>query len=361
MRALFWAALALGFALRLQAALAAGGLRPDEKHRYLPIARSLRDGGGFAIAGRPTAQCMPLWPMVLAAWPEAFEPRLLNALLSTACLPMAWLVARRLGGTRVAAAVLVALAVDLDHRPLAGSVLIEPLFTLLLLAFSRAWLERRTLAAAGLCGLCALARPEAFLFPLALAAWTREWRRPAALLCGVVLALAPWVARNALVWGAFVPFTTTRGITLVSAMNPGEEKLPFRSRGQGRAPEWREGLPLPAERGEVRNDRELSRRAERYALDHPGSALKITLAKAVLLWTPFQRKGASAVYAIAVVLAWWGIFRRVRLSAPLVAPLLCVMTFVGLAFLAIPRYRAPYHFAMYVVAAASVLSGKART
>ncbi|NJN14196.1 MAG: hypothetical protein HC813_00575 [Planctomycetes bacterium] len=81
-------------------------------------------------------------------------------------------------------------------------------------------------------------------------------------------------------------------------------------------------------------------------------ALGITAAKAALLLTPMQRKATSAVYALATILAWVALLRRkVRFQLPLVAPLLAVMLFVGLLFLAIPRYRAPYDPFVFLVAA----------
>ena len=56
----------LGAALRFWFAATAGELRDDER-RFLEIRRSLREGEGFSIAGRPTAQTMPLWPGRAAA------------------------------------------------------------------------------------------------------------------------------------------------------------------------------------------------------------------------------------------------------------------------------------------------------
>ena len=92
-----------------------------------------------------------------------------------------------------------------------------------------------------------------------------------------------------------------------------------------------------------------------FAIAHPGDALSITAAKAMLLWTPVQRKGNAVVYALATLLAWWAIARGVRFRTPLVGPLLAVMTFVGLVFLAIPRYRAPYHPYVFMLAAAALV------
>lgn len=350
-----WALVLLGAALRFWFAIDAEELRDDERFRYAEVASHLRRGEGFRIAGEPTAQTMPLWPLVLSVLPAGLKPHLLSALLATAALPLAWLLARRLADERVALLALGLLAIDLDQAKLGGTILTEPLFTLLLLGFALLWVGGRTLAAAVLLGLATLARPEAFLVPFALALWTREWRRPALLLAGVVLAVTPWAVRNARTFGAFVPFTTTGGITLNSGMNETEAALPFRKRGQARGKRFKHALVMARERTEVQDDRELGRQAVAYAVEHPGAALSITAAKAVLLWTPVQRKGTSFVYALATLLCGWALVRRVRFRTPLIGPLLCVMTFVGLVFLAIPRYRAPYHPYVFLLAAAGVV------
>ncbi|MHC4973645.1 MAG: hypothetical protein ACYTG3_15070 [Planctomycetota bacterium] len=345
--------LVLGCALRFYLAYDSGELRDDEKYRYLEIASNLRDGHGFAIRGHPTAQAMPLWPAALALWP--LKAHYLNAILSTLALPLAWLLARRLAGPRVAFVVLCLMAVDLDQAVLGGSALTEPLLTVLLLLFALAWAHARTLPAAVALGLAVLTRPEVFLLPFMLALFLRQWKRPAILLAAVVIAIAPWTIRNAVTLRAFVPFTTMGGVTLRAGMNPEEEKLPFRKRGQSRGMKFRSGTELAETGSEVAYSREMAGDALRYAWNNPGSALTLVAAKAMLLWTPVQRKGTSAVYALAVLFAWWALIRRVRFKPALVGPLLCVMTLVGLMFLAIPRYRAPYHAYVFLLAAAAVV------
>lgn len=350
-----WASipLVLGCALRFYLAWDAGELRDDEKYRYLEIAANLRGGHGFAIRGHPTAQAMPLWPAALAVWP--LKAHYLNALLSTLALPLAWLLARRLAGVRVAFVVVCLMAVDLDQAVLGGSALTEPLLTVLLLAFALAWAYGRTLPAAVALGLAALTRPEVFLLPFAFALFSRDWKRPAVLLAAVAIAITPWTIRNASTLRAFVPFTTMGGVTLRAGMNPEEEQLPFRKKGQSRGMKFRSGVELAETGTEVAYSREMAGAALRYAWDNPGSALTLVAAKAMLLWTPVQRKGTSAVYALAVILAWWALIKRVRFKPALVGPLLCVMTLVGLTFLAIPRYRAPYHAYVFLVAAGGVV------
>ncbi|MHC4817900.1 MAG: hypothetical protein ACYTF8_07580 [Planctomycetota bacterium] len=349
--------LVLGCALRFYLAYDSGELRDDEKYRYLEIASNLRDGHGFAIRGHPTAQAMPLWPAALALWP--LKAHYLNALLSTLALPLAWLLARRLAGPRVAFVVLCLMAVDLDQAALGGSALTEPLLTVLLLLFALAWAHGRTLPAAIALGLAVLTRPEVFLLPFALAIFRREWKRPAILLAAVVIAITPWAIRNAVTLRAFVPFTTMGGVTLRAGMNPEEEKLPFRKRGQSRGMKFRSGVELAETGTEVAYSREMTGDALRYARENPGSALTLTAAKAMLLWTPVQRKGTSAVYALAILAAWWALIKRVRFRPALVGPLLCVMTLVGLTFIAIPRYRAPYHAYVFLLAAGGVVRERA--
>jgi hypothetical protein len=90
-----------------------------------------------------------------------------------------------------------------------------------------------------------------------------------------------------------------------------------------------------------------------FARERPAAAAGIVMSKLVQLWTPLQRKGTSAVYALATLLAWWAVWRRVRFARPLVGPMLVVMTLVGVMFLAIPRYRAPYHPCVFLLAAAA--------
>jgi len=347
------ACLVVGCALRFYFAWDAEELRDDEKFRYIEIADHLRQGDGFLIAGNPTAQAMPLWPCALALWP--LKPHYLNAILSSLTLVLAWLLARRLAGAKTALVVLALMAVDLDQASLGGSALTEPLFTVLLLSFGLSWALGKTLPAAGLLGLATLTRPEAFLVPLAMALFGREWKRPLVLLAGVVVAVAPWAIRNAAMFDAFVPFTTTGGITLHAGMNEMEMDLAFRRRGQGRGAHYKHALVMARERTEVSDDRELSRQAVAYAREHPRDALSITAAKAMLLWTPVQRKGKSAVYALAILFAWWGLIRRRRFTPPLVGPMLLVMTFVGLMFLAIPRYRAPYDVFVFLLAAGAIV------
>lgn len=118
-----------------------------------------------------------------------------------------------------------------------GYLLTENLFcvtVLLALVASTEWLKTprpgRAIGVGLLWGLASLTRPTALPIPLLVAAWAwgplgltvksaDRTRQVALLMLGVVLALAPWTIRNAIVLREFVPVTTGGGRTLLDANN----------------------------------------------------------------------------------------------------------------------------------------------
>ena len=75
----------------------------------------------------------------------------------------------------------------------------------------------------------------------------------------------------------------------------------------------------------------------------------------MLTFTPLQRKGQSFVYALATLAFWWVVARRAGPRTPLAWAAVAVMLFVCVAFLALPRYRAPYHAFFFLVAFAPLV------
>lgn len=118
-----------------------------------------------------------------------------------------------------------------------GYLLTESLFCVTVLAALLAsveWLKSprpgRALGSGLLWGLACLTRPTAMPLPLVVALWVwaplglivsspERLRQVAALGLGVVLTIAPWTIRNAIVLRAFVPITTGGGRTLLDANN----------------------------------------------------------------------------------------------------------------------------------------------
>jgi len=238
-RRLLPAALALGLLAR--GLLLAGPLRSgalDDPDGYLPLARSLAAGAGFAIDGRPTAYRPPLYPMVLAplAWSlggrVAWGVAGLHLALGAGTIALTALAGRRWGLTRAGAG-LAALVVALDPVLVSQgrSVMTETLAAFLA-AWSLAALGRpglRGAAAGGLIlGLAGLCRPSALAVAglTALAAalappGDRRHRltRAIVLAAAAALPLCPWAARNALALGRPVWSTTHGGYTLYLANN----------------------------------------------------------------------------------------------------------------------------------------------
>ena len=105
-----WAIIILALLLRA-AVMARGTDRFDDPDNYLPMARSLASGEGFALRGRPTAYRPPLYPLILAplaAGRDAWIPwgiALLHLGLGAGTVGMAAVAAERFGLSRVRAMV----------------------------------------------------------------------------------------------------------------------------------------------------------------------------------------------------------------------------------------------------------------
>jgi len=213
--------------------------RLEDPDNYLPLARSLVDGRGFSINGRPTAYRPPLYPLVLAPLVAALGDRVdygvgvLHLALGAGTVVLTWSAARRWGlppGAAVVAATVVACDPVLVAQ--GRSVMTETLAAFLtaatLSALARPGLTGVTLGGV-LFGLGSLCRPSilpaAVLTAVAALAtsggsWRLRLERAAVLLLATALTLAPWAARNAAAVGEPVWTTTHGGYTLYLANNP---------------------------------------------------------------------------------------------------------------------------------------------
>ena len=248
------AVLALGFGLRVHAALTPPADVGNDAAAYMTIAEALYETGRY---GSPSQASPNDWspgaPLLYGAvykltggvHPEA--ARLLLALLGLGTLVLTYLIARRLAGpvAGLVAALLAATYPAFIENT--GRLLAEPvaLFWLpaAMLAFlwasdgGRVW---RWLLPGALLGLTTLTRPEylPFVAVLAVLALARvAWRHPeswraglpggiaaaALLTLAFCAALAPWTARNYLVLDRFVPVTTGGGKALfIATYLPGD-------------------------------------------------------------------------------------------------------------------------------------------
>jgi hypothetical protein len=241
--------LGLALLLRLFALLLAWGIEPaGDPQNYLRLAHNLLAGEGLALPRSaigpepvPTALFPPVLPLLLAAVGlvaplNAATLCIVNTLID--CIA-AWLIVRLAGqigapraGVPAALAYLIWPSIAL-MSPLAykeGLVVAQILATLVALFNQAARPGFRWAIASGLCaGALLLTQPAlAALLPLLFLAgasqfqnWRRWWQ--ASIVAGVValLIMLPWWIRNALIFGQFVPLTSSGGLALWEGAHPG--------------------------------------------------------------------------------------------------------------------------------------------
>jgi 4-amino-4-deoxy-L-arabinose transferase-like glycosyltransferase len=212
---------------------------------------NLLAGKGFAIAFHgpeaPTAAFGPVQPFVLAAIHRVFGVGFLSILVVLLVRAMAhggtafcaYLVARRTMASRAAVLASVAVACDpllmafaanpghLDCRATISLPLMMLAIWSCAIARERPRLSS-ALVAGVMIGLASLSEAQFVLFTLpaaAVIAGATETARGrtstvAIIILGVLLATAPWVLRNAIVFHRFVPMRSATGLVLWAGNNP---------------------------------------------------------------------------------------------------------------------------------------------
>lgn len=161
----------------------------------------------------------------------------------------------------------------------------------------------------------ALTRPTAMmwiplmlLWPICLPQpWHIRWRCVAFLVVGLALLFAPWVVRNYLVFGEFIPVASLGGVGIWAGNNPlsaGGGMLPDeRTWGEG-APEWGwagwEGL------SEAESSRRFAERGLAWIRQNPLAFVLLVPRKLLRLWSPtsfgvqFSRQASPLLTALAL-------------------------------------------------------------
>ena len=402
--------LLLGAALRV-GLLASEGIHGDER-RPFAIAASAARGEGFRYCNQyfpfcgpgndTTAMLGPVPGLLFAAHIALFGEHAvasivaLQLLLGLATGACAHALARELFGSARAGVLASLLCVGYPH--LARLELFpreETLFSFLLalgvwLAVRGVARERAALlaAAGAVLGLASLTRAALLWYPplLALALLLalrgplgRRARCAAALLAAFAAVLAPWVARNARAFDAFVPGTTLTGYNLYRH-NHILERAPYLRYVRGA--EGRDALAkLVARRSDLRGDENEAAmdrvyREEALAIirAHPGRYLALALWRAAPLFTdagvyasglsPFWQLVALAnlvLLALASASVWQ--HRAWRSPALLCVVLLILYNTAGhMAVNARLRYTVPVMPLVIVLAAERIaaLAGRAR-
>src|SRR3954467_2627659 len=204
---------------------------------YSWVGSALAMGDGYTFLGHTTAHWPPGYPVLLAGVYKVFGADTANALIANAVLgaltvPLAYLIGLKALGRPAAIAAAALLAVMPGQILIADVAIAETFYTFELVGFLAVALslERRprTFVVLGIvAGLAALTRGEGFLFPLlviglwgARGAMRRAWRDTAIVAVVMLLTVAPWTIRNAIVVHGLVPVATNASATLWSGHNP---------------------------------------------------------------------------------------------------------------------------------------------
>jgi 4-amino-4-deoxy-L-arabinose transferase-like glycosyltransferase len=369
----------------------------EDPDNYLPLARSLAEGRGFEILGKPTAYRPPLYPLILApgvAGLGAFKDwwvRGLHLVLGAGTTALTALAARRWGlsDRRVAVASLI-VALDPVLVVQSRAVMTET-FAAFLMAAALASVadarETRGSILAGLAlGLAALCRPStlpaAGLMILASLAGPGRFRRrlvrASQIAMITLLALLPWGVRNLFVFGELVLTTTHGGYTLALANNPEYYDAVLNS-PRGRVwsgPSQRSWTVRISQKttgmSEPDADRTLRREAIRLMRERPLSFLKASAARLARFWGlapsesvyPVWLRAATAVWTIPLwVLLGIGTLRRESWRWPRVSALMVIVALTGVhtVFWTDLRMRAPIVPAIALIAASAGKLSSRRT
>lgn len=204
---------------------------PDEAD-YLQLARHLVTCGNYTMDGAtPTAYRPPAYPLFLAGGLgmglSMTALRIANAATLLACMALLYRLLRPTNPGQARLAVLLVMAYPVlfytactFYPQIPATV---PLLAAVWLLFGDRPASAHRALLAGIClGAAALMVPAlAYVTAFTgLFVWAREWSfrtlRQALLTgCGAALILAPWVLRNAQVFGRFIPLSTNSGVNLI--------------------------------------------------------------------------------------------------------------------------------------------------
>ena len=346
----------------------------DDTLIYWQLAGAIRAGSAYAVDQFGIlhhALRTPGYPVFLAACravlgdASTLAPRLVQAVLGAACVPLVWLLTRRVWpDQRSAALVAAGLAAFEPYWAATSALLLSeavfvPLMLVMLCALAREWPPRGEVLAwrdllspiGASAGLAILVKPSwALAPPLFLLAWVIAERSRRSIVGAavfasvVVVVMIPWWARNARVFDRFVPTALWAGASLYDGLNPeadGSSDMRFLAR-----PEFRS-------LGEVEQDETLRQEALTFAREHPTRVLRLAIVKAARYWSPWPNASefraswsnlASAAVTLPlfalVAIGAWDHRREVRALVLLGGPLAYFFA-LHLVFVSSIRYRIP--------------------
>lgn len=353
------------------------GLVVDEQY-FHRVANFVSDGLGFispaafdAGSHLPSAEKPPLYPLLLAAesklgFSSFHAHRLLGPLLGMATIVLLALVAKRIGGPRLALLTAALTAVDPVLWKWDSHVLSEPLYgpllALLLLAAYAAGdrpTVKRFAVLGGVIGLAGLTRPEALFFaPLLILLFGVRLRRGAllplvAMCTACAIVVSPWVIRNWIAFGR--PLMSNQSAETIAGAN-----CPTTYYGIGIG-FWDVTCIRPV--GTVLQneaDRSAAQKATalRYARRHLGRVPIVLAARVGRTWGFFRPVATGVDKAVAWILLLLGLpglvlLRRRRAPVAILLLPAAVVTIASMLSFGWLRYRFGADLALTVLAAAT--------
>jgi 4-amino-4-deoxy-L-arabinose transferase-like glycosyltransferase len=356
-----------------------GEYRPrDDAAQWQRAAQNFLNGRGLIVNEDLKAYRTPLPGLYIAAIYTVFGPsvravQITNVVLGVFTVWLVYDLVRRSFG--IIPARWSALCVSLYPLLLfyTGTLFSEILGIMLLaLALWLVWLLRNKSAiwfapVGVVLGLAALTRQTAFPIAVFIALWTlvgcqaARWLRrlaPALVILSFVgLTLTPWVVRNYLVLGKFVPFTSQAGLSLWIANNPladGTGGGGKSGRG-GKVPLIPEVEALP----EVELGAAYQKLAVQFIREDPLRFAQLVLYRLLYFWhLGYHGEGRAeiaflVIYLPMLSLAALGIWRGWRLNRDAILLLLVMpitLTVVHMVYLPAGRYRLPAEMALCMIA-----------
>lgn len=269
---------------------------------------------------RPPAYTYLLSVIYLVSGGSYLAPRIFNVMLGLISIVLMYRLAKRLFGSGVGLVTAALMATYWGFIYYEGEVNDPAVFVFLLpcLLFSlyrwkRGWSVKWIVLAGLITGCYALMRPNILLYGPVMAVWLLwvAWREKrmkaaaaawAALACATALTIAPVTIRNYVVSGEFVPISTYFGENLhignsdyadgYTSWTPYLQQL----EGSGQFSVWEYDRIVRGLGREVGNEKlthsEASnifmRKALEWVSTHKWAALRLTVKKALLFWSPWE-------------------------------------------------------------------------
>lgn len=170
----------------------------------------------------------------------------------------------------------------------------------------------------------------------------------------IILTLAPWVARNYIVHGKFVPLSTLGGPVFYM----GNNSLANGSSSGCLAQNYIEMCAKTAHMTEYEKDRTFFKEGIKALKDNPKRIPKLIVKKILVHWAPFE--GGFSIfnpyYAVILLFGAIGIlfFRKRSLEENALLIILLSSTVVAIVTVGDPRYRYPYESLLIIFAALAI-------